>query len=178
VEAFAQADEAWAAEGARIDDAKAEAKAAETRYDANSVDTPLRDAFKRKYHMVAGSNGILAAHASDDAERQEMAAVPEMLADAVIGSDKRDEKRAARAIAKAVGTIEDIAAEFPSPRWDTVIQFLGGIDAKKLVAFRDAQVRQQRMMQRERPAKRNASPAPASVTADAVNAASDDLLAE
>lgn len=176
--AFSDAAEAWEAEGARIKAAQASALAAKTKYIADPEETPLREAFKRKYHMVAGTNGMLAAHASNDDERNMLANDPVMLADTIVGSEKRDEKRAARAIAKVVATIEDVANEFPSPRWDTVVKFLGGLNAKTLVAFRDAQVRQQRMEQRERPAKRNASPAPASVTADAVNAASDDLLAE
>jgi hypothetical protein len=170
---FEQAHELWDAETA----------AAKTAKEAGeSVETPLRDAFKRVYHMVVGSNGLLATRAAVDAKgkpdeaRRELAEVPEMLAQALETDERRDHKRAARMIAKAVETIETIAGEFPSPRWDTVIQFLGGITPDKLVAYRDAQMRQSRMEQRERPAAKRSAATPASVTADAVNAAADEMM--
>jgi hypothetical protein len=169
---FAKADDLWAAEGDVIDAAKAKAIADETKFRRADVDTPLRDRFKRKYHMVVGSNGLLAARANENLA--ELADSPEMLAEQLDTNDRQDHKRAARAIAKAVATIEEIADEFPSQRWDVTIKFLKGIKPETLVTFRDAQKREQRRERANAP-QRTVAPS-ATVTADAVNAAADEMM--
>jgi hypothetical protein len=169
---FTEADELWDAEGERIDTARDEAKASGTKFQRDSVDTPLRDAFKRKYHMVVGSNGMLAARAAKDEDRQALAEVPEMLAQAVMSDERADQKRAARMIARAVSVIEEISDEFPSDRWDVAIKFLKGIDADKLVAFRNAKRRTERVTDRERP-QRSARREPSQ---DEVNDAAGELI--
>jgi len=172
-QAFEIAERDWVAEGKEVDDAKAEAAKNNEKFQRSSVDTPLRDTFKRVYHMVVGSNGMLAAYASDDAEIAACADNPAMLADRVTGDVRRDEKRAARMIRKAVAAIEEIADEFPSSKWNVAIQFLSNIDAKTLKRFRDGEERARRVT--SKPARSGRTPpAPAS---DAVNDAVDELTA-
>jgi hypothetical protein len=139
--AFDEADEMWEAEGERLEIAKAEAKAAGTKFIADPAETPLRAAFKRKWHMVAGSTGLLAARASDDADKAALAEAPEMLADAVAHDERIDAKRAAKAIKRVLDVIEDVAEEFPHNSWDTVLRFLNGLNAKKLADYRAKEVR-------------------------------------
>jgi hypothetical protein len=137
---FARADKLWDAEGERVTKARDDAKEAGEKF--VKPETPLRDAFKRKYHMVIGSNGILANRASKDPEKQELAEAAVDLAETVIGDERRDAKRAAKAIEKAVQTIEDIASEFPHPDWAKVVKFLSGVDKDELAKFARKAARQ------------------------------------
>ena len=141
-EAFDEATRLWDEEGERIDELKAEAKAKGVKkFVVDPKDAPLRTAFKRKWHMVAGSTGLLAARASDDADKAALAEAPEMLANAVAHDERIDAKRAAKAIKRVLDVIEDVAEEFPHNSWDTVLRFLNGLDAKKLADYRAKEVR-------------------------------------
>lgn len=167
-QAFEEADALWEAEGERIEAAKAGAKAAGTKYVADPTETPLRSAFKRKWHMVAGSTGMLANHASDDADKQALAEAPEMLADAVMHDERIDAKRASKAIKRVLDVIEDVAAEFPHNSWDTVLRFLNGLDAKKLADYRAKDQRGRSNPTSSRPVRK--------ATSEDVDDAADALL--
>jgi len=175
---FAKAKKMWDDEGKRIDAAKAEAIAAEEKFDRKAVDTPLRDAFKRQYHMVVGSNGLLAARSATDKKgkpdeaRREMAESPEMLAERVQTDERQDAKRAARAVERVVTMLNEIAAEFPHPRWGTVIEFLEGMDKD---ALGKARVRNQREQRNASGLRKANKPA---VSDDDINDATDDLIDE
>lgn len=139
-EAFEEATRLWDEEGERIDALKEEAKAnGVKKFVVDPQDAPLRTAFKRKWHMVAGSTGLLAARADDD--KAALAEAPEMLAQAVTHDERIDAKRAAKAIKRVLDVIEDVAEEFPHNMWDTVLKFLNGLDAKKLADYRAKEVK-------------------------------------
>jgi hypothetical protein len=179
-DAFDEAQRLWDAEGAKIaaaDKAVKDAKEAGEKIERPHVDTPLRDAFKRKWHMVVGSTGLLASRASDSEARSSAAVDAHLLADVVVHDERTDATRAARAIKRAVDTIEDIAAEFPSDRWDTVIRFLSALDPKSLKRMRDVQTRQRKLEARERRPQGAHRTAPVTQpSAEAQNDAADDIL--
>ena len=169
-EAFAEADRLWDEEGERLEATKAASKAAgDKKFVADPAEFPLRTAFKRKWHMVAGSTGLLAARASDDADKVALAEAPEMLADAVAHDERIDAKRAAKAIKRVLDVIEDVAEEFPHNSWDTVLRFLNGLDAKKLADYRAKEVKGRSNPMSSKPARK-------AVSVDDLNAAQDEML--
>jgi hypothetical protein len=135
---FEQADEMWAEEGEKLKAAREEAKAADEKFVKPDDLTPLRDTFKRKWHMVVGSKGTAAQRAvtrKDVAEQEalrELADDPLELAAAHNEADRIDPKKAAKAVKKAMAAIAEVNATFPHKDFQTVLDFLSEIDTEKL----------------------------------------------
>lgn len=132
-DAYNDTRDAWDAERA---DAKA-AKAAGTKHDA-----PLMKAFAKRYHMWAGSKGVLQAHIDADkpapkagtpdkrlAGDHEDAADPHTIAGAKQAAERHDPKAAARVIAKLCKAIEEIRQEFPVGELDELLLIAESLDA-------------------------------------------------
>jgi hypothetical protein len=103
---------------------------------------PLRKAFAKRYHMVAGSKGVLQAHIDADKPAPKAgtpdkriatdhgdASDPYAIAGAKQAADKVDPKAAARVIAKLVKAIEAIKAEFPVGELDQILLLAEDLDA-------------------------------------------------
>jgi hypothetical protein len=103
---------------------------------------PLRKAFAKRYHMVAGSKGILQAHIDADKDAPKAgtpdkriatdhgdASDPYAIAGAKQSADKADPKAAARVIAKLVKAIEAIRQEFPVGGLDELLLIAESLDA-------------------------------------------------
>ena len=171
---------AWDAERA---DAKA-AKAAGTKHDA-----PLMKAFAKRYHMWAGSKGVLQAHIDADkpapkagtpdkrlAADHEDAADPHTIAGTRQTAERVDPKAAARMIAKLVKALQAIETEFPVPAIGQMISFAAALDATTLANAKNA-----KMQELHRAAK--AKPAPAvtrtpKVSQPALDEVIEDLVSE
>jgi len=104
---------------------------------------PLRKAFAKRYHMVAGSKGILQAHIDADKPAPKAgtpdkriatdhgdASDPYAIAGAKQNADKADPKAAARVIAKLVKAIEAIKLEFPVGKLDDMLLIAVDLDAE------------------------------------------------
>src|SRR6185503_5888572 len=134
---------------------------------SKSEDHPLRKAFAKRYHMVAGSKGILQAHIDVDMPAPKAgtpdkriatdhgdASDPYAIAGAKQQADKADPKAAARMIAKLVKALQAIETEFPVPAIGQMISFAAALDATPLANAKNA-----KMQELHRAAK--AKPAPA-----------------
>jgi len=109
---------------------------------AESEGHPLRKAFAKRYHMVAGSKGILQAHIDADKDAPKPgtpdkriatdhgdASDPYAIAGAKQQAERVDPKAAARVIAKLVKAIEAIKAEFPVGELDEILLLAEDLDA-------------------------------------------------
>jgi hypothetical protein len=103
---------------------------------------PLRKAFAKRYHMVAGSKGILQAHIDADKPAPKAGTPDKRIATdhgdasdpyAIAGSkqtaERSDPKAAARVIAKLVKALEAIKLEFPVGEIDQMLLIAERIDA-------------------------------------------------
>lgn len=103
---------------------------------------PLRKAFAKRYHMIAGSKGVLQAHIDADKPAPKAgtpdkriatdhgdASDPYAIAGAKQAADKVDPKAAARVIAKLCKAIETIRQEFPVGELDDLLLIAENLDA-------------------------------------------------
>lgn len=142
-DAFVTSREAWDAERANAEVTRAANKAAKA-LDKNApqeaVNEPLAKAFAKRYHMVVGSKGMLAAHidaASDKPKAvfsHEEAADPHMLAATRQQVIREDPKAAARTLEKLVDAMERIYSEFPADSLKTMVRFAKSLNADTLSA--------------------------------------------
>jgi hypothetical protein len=147
---------------------------------------PLRKAFAKRYHMVAGSKGVLQAHIDADKPAPKAgtpdkriatdhgdASDPYAIAGAKQSADKADPKAAARVIAKLVKALQAIETEFPAPAIGQMISFAAALDATTL-----ANAKNVKMAAMHRAAKAKPAPAVAPAKAKATESALDDLVSE
>jgi hypothetical protein len=103
---------------------------------------PLRKAFAKRYHMVAGSKGVLQAHIDADKPAPKAgtpdkriatdhgdASDPYAIAGAKQSAERHDPKAAARVIAKLCKAIEAIRQEFPVGELDELLLIAESLDA-------------------------------------------------
>jgi hypothetical protein len=184
--AFDTSREAWNAERVTVEEARVTAKNDGTKFVKPA--TPLSDAFGKRYHMVAGSKGMLQAYIDAATKKNPVvtandAATPEALASVHEQTERQDPRKAARTLAKIVSALEAIYAEFPAQDISDMLEYARDIDAKaleeaKAEAIRAAKKAAKRTLVREPVArsKRNASTTAtdATTTDDAI----DDLISE
>jgi hypothetical protein len=99
---------------------------------------PLQNAFGKRYHMVIGSKGMLAAYV-DQANNPKTAKVPtpedatdfDTLASQHLGVQRNDSKRAARAMVKLAETLEALCVTFPHEDLRTMLKFAQELAADK-----------------------------------------------
>lgn len=126
---------------------------------------PLRKAFAKRYHMVAGSKGVLQAHIDADKPAPKAgtpdkriatdhgdANDPYAIAGAKQVADKADPKAAARTIAKLVKALQAIETEFPAPAIGQMISFAAALDATTLANAKNAKMREMHRAAKAKPA--------------------------
>jgi hypothetical protein len=136
-----RAREMWAEETAATKVARDEAKAAGKSFKKDDVDTPLHDSFAKSYHAVFQKGGLLDARAGATTPEDE--AIFDSLEDFCEARGKklrRDPKRCANLVRQALKSLEIVADEYPEgcDEWDVVMEYLKGIDYKRLEAARQA----------------------------------------
>lgn len=166
--------------------------AAAARKAGTTPDETLKNAFKKRYHMVAGSSGILASHIKADMVDKhgkpvhphmthEIAADPHELASVNAGVAQNSAKRAASVVNRTLETLNELAKDFPEPNLQAAIKSLANATTERLASARNMLVREQapRAPMPTTPApKPTKAPATTSApSADQVAEASDALLA-
>jgi hypothetical protein len=131
----------WAEETAATKVARDAAKAEGKSFKKDEVETPLHDSFAKSYHAVFQKGGLLDARAQAATPEDEV--IFDNLADFCEARGKklrRDPKRCANLVRQALKSLQTVAEEYPEgcDDWETVIQFLEGIDYKRLEAARQA----------------------------------------
>jgi hypothetical protein len=178
VDAFADSREQWEASG------QTEAK-------------PLQKAFAKRYHMVAGSKGVLQAHIDADkappkpgeadkrlATGHDDASDPYAIAGAKQAVERVDPKAAARVIAKLVKAVEAIKAEFPVGELDEILLLAMDLDANTFAkAKAKAAIEAAKAAKRRSVLTAPAAPAAprkgkAAATESALDEALDDMIPE
>jgi hypothetical protein len=156
-----------------------------------SADTeghPLRKAFAKRYHMVAGSKGVLQAHIDADKPAPKAGTPDKRIATdhgdasdpyAIAGSkqtaERSDPKAAARVIAKLVKALEAIRVEFPVGEIDQMLLIAERIDANTFATAKShAAIKAAKAKAAARP-----TPAPkAKASQPALDDVIDDLTSE
>lgn len=136
-----RARDMWAEETAWTKQARDAAKAEGKTFKKENVDTPLHDSFAKSYHAVFQKGGLLDARAQ--AETPEDEVIFDNLQDFCLARGKkmrRDPKRCANLVKQALKSLEIVADEYPEgcDEWDVVMEYLKGIDYKRLEAARQA----------------------------------------
>lgn len=136
-----RAREMWADETAATKVARDEAKAAGKSFKKDEVETPLHDSFAKSYHAVFQKGGLLDARAQAETPEEEV--IFDNLQDFCLARGKkmrRDPKRCANLVKQALKSLEIVADEYPEgcDEWDVVMEYLKGIDYKRLEAARQA----------------------------------------
>jgi len=125
----------WAAERKSVADAKAKHVADGVKTKFVPPETPISSAFPKEYHLVFGSNGMLAARVKGSPE---LAETPVLLARHNVAAKAGDPKEAAKRIKGLIDTVEQIAAEFPHQQWPLVTGFLKTLSPDVLTQNRNA----------------------------------------
>lgn len=130
-DAIAESQDVWQAE---VDEARIAREA-----DKNAKpERPLLKAFAKRYHMVAGSKGMLQAHIDADTKKNakvthDIANDAHALAEAHQSEAAQPSATAAaRTIAKLVEAIRVIRSEYPVAELDEMLEIAEGIDADTL----------------------------------------------
>lgn len=155
---------------------------------------PLRKAFAKRYHMVAGSKGVLQAHIDADKPAPKAgtpdkriatdhgdASDPYAIAGAKQAVERVDPKAAARVIAKLVKAVEAIKAEFPVGELDEILLLAMDLDADTFAkAKAKAAIEAAKAAKRRNVLTAPATPAaaPTKGKAAAIENALDDLTGE
>lgn len=155
---------------------------------------PLRKAFAKRYHMVAGSKGVLQAHIDADMPAPKAgtpdkriatdhgdASDPYAIAGAKQSAERADPKAAARVIAKLVKAIETLKAEFPVGGLDDMLLIAMDLDADTFAKAKAKAAIEAAKAERKAKARTMlAAPAPAPTKgkAAAIENALDDLTGE
>jgi hypothetical protein len=170
-------------------------------HSSQSEDHPLRKAFAKRYHMVAGSKGILQAHIDADMPAPKAgtpdkriatdhgdASDPYAIAGAKQAAERVDPKAAARVIAKLVKALEALKAEFPVGELDQMLLIAIDLDAdafakaktKAAMAAAMAAKAQERTAKARSVLATPAAPAKgkAKATESALDEALDDMIPE
>lgn len=154
---------------------------------------PLRKAFAKRYHMVAGSKGVLQAHIDADKPAPKAGTPDKRIATdhgdasdpyAIAGSkqtaERSDPKAAARVIAKLVKAIEAIKAEFPVGELDEILLLAEDLDADTFAkAKAKAAIEAAKATKAQDRAKRAAAPVTkVKASQPALDDVIDDLVSE